>query len=93
MITRSAQVIFALHQSLSLKDKRQVCRSLLDKTKRKFNACVAEVDSQDRIGVLTLGVAVVSGEPSHAAEMLENVIRYWENNEDAEVISVERDPG
>ena len=49
---------------------------MLDKTRRKFNAAIAEVDTQDVHRTLTLGVAVVSGENAHAQNMLNEIIRY-----------------
>ena len=47
------------------------------------------MDTQDAHQTLTLGVAVVSGEFSHAGNMLEGIIRYMEGITDAELISVE----
>jgi uncharacterized protein YlxP (DUF503 family) len=73
-----------------LKDKRQVCRSLVDKTRQRFNASVAEVGTQDVHQTLTIGVAVVSGEISHAQNMLDEIIRYMEEHADAELTEVER---
>jgi uncharacterized protein len=47
-------------ESRSLKDKRQVLRSLKDRLRRRFNVAVAELEHQDVwqravIGVVTLG--------------------------------------
>ena len=68
-----------------------VARSLIDKTQRKFNAAIAEVGTQDAHRTLTLGVAVVSGEKTHAQTMMDEIIRFLENNTDAELTSVEGD--
>ena len=67
-----------------------VVRGLVDKTKRKFNVAIAEVDTQDVHQTLTIGIAVVSGEYSHASVMLDEIIRYIEGNPDAELVAVER---
>ena len=91
MIVRSAKLTFLLAGADSLKDKRQICRSMIDKAKRKFNAAIAEVDAQDKIGTLVIGVALVSGEAAHAAEMLESLIRHLENEPEAEALVIERD--
>jgi len=85
MYVESAKLTFYIPQSASLKDKRQVCRSLVDKTRQRFNASIAEVGTQDVHQTLTLGVAVVSGELSHAQNMLDEVIRYMEEYADAEL--------
>jgi len=90
MTTLSAKLTLYIPHATSLKDKRMVVRALVDKTKRKFNTAIAEVDTQDVHQTLTLGIAVVSGEHSHAANMLEEIIRYIESNPDAELTRVER---
>jgi len=90
MYVESAKLTFYIPQAASLKDKRQVCRSLIDKTRQRFNASVAEVGTQDVHQTLTVGVAVISGEFSHAQSMLDEVIRYMEGHADAELIGVEK---
>ena len=91
MYTVSAKLTFYIPYAASLKDKRQVSRSLVDKTRQRFNASVAEVDTQDLHRTLTIGIAVVSGDADHAMDSLDNIIRYMENNTDAELTGVERD--
>jgi len=59
MHTPSAKLTFYIPHAISLKDKRQVRRSLLDKTRQRFNASIAEVATQDVLQTLTIGVAVV----------------------------------
>ena len=90
MITVSAKLTFYIPYSASLKDKRQVCRSLVDKARRRFNASVAEVDTQELQQTLTIGIAVVSGEAPHAQRSLEEIIRFMEENTDAELTRIER---
>jgi hypothetical protein len=91
MYTLSAKLTFHIHHADSLKDKRQVSRSLIEKTRKRFNVSVSEVDTQDVHRTLTLGIAVVSGEMAHAQNSLDEVIRFMENNPDAELTKVERD--
>lgn len=89
MHTLSAKLTFYIAHATSLKDKRQVCRSLIDKTRQKFNASVAEVDTQDVHKTLTIGIAVVSNEVTHAQKSLDEIIRYMESHTDAELTGVE----
>ena len=90
MHTLSAKLTFFIHHAASLKDKRQVRRSIVDKTRQKFNASVAEVDTQDIHRTLTVGIAVVSGELSHAQKSLDEIIRFMEEHAEAELTDVER---
>ena len=86
----SAKLTFYIPHAASLKDKRQVCRSVIDKTRQRFNASVAEVDTQDSHQTLTVGFAVVSGDVAHAQNSLDEIIRYMEEHADAELVKVER---
>lgn len=88
MYSISAKLTFHISHSASLKDKRQVCRSLVDKTRKRYNASIAEVATQDIHKVLTIGVAVVSGEAGHAQNSLDEIIRYMEESADAELVDV-----
>jgi hypothetical protein len=89
MYILSAKLTFYIHHADSLKDKRQVSRSLIEKTWKRFNVSVSEVDTQDVHMTLTLGIAVVSGEMAHAQNSLDEIIRFMENNPNAELIGVE----
>lgn len=90
MYVFSAKLTFRISHVTSLKDKRQVCQSLIDKTRRRFNVSISEVDTQDVHQSLTIGIAVVSGEAAHGRDSLEEVIRYMEEHTDAELTDVER---
>ena len=89
MHTQTAKLTFHISHAVSLKDKRQVCRSLIDKTRKRFNASVSEVGTQDVHQTLTIGVAVVSGDFSHAQQSLDEIIRFMEEHADAELVGVE----
>ena len=88
MTTLSAKLTFHIHDARSLKDKRMVVRGLIDRSRKKYNASVSEVGTQEAHQTITLGVAVVSGEYGHARNMLDDIIRYMENNPDAELVSI-----
>ena len=89
VFTLSAKLAFYIPQSTSLKDKRQVRRSLIEKTCHKFNAAIAEIDTQDIHQTLTIGIAVVSGDAAHRRESIDEIIRFMESQADAELTSIE----
>jgi len=89
MYINSAKLTFYIPQATSLKDKRQVCRSLIDKTRRRFNVSIAEVDTQDLPQTLTIGLTIVSGGAKHAGLMMDEIIRSIEGYADAELTDVE----
>lgn len=70
----------------SLKDKRMIVKSLIDKTRRKFNISVAEVDDQDVHKIVVIGFACVTNEVRHANSIIDNVLDFIENNTEAEIV-------
>ena len=89
MTTLSVKLTFYIPHANSLKDKRQVCRSLIDKVRHRFNASVAEVGEQDIYRTLAIGVAVVSGDAAHARRSLDEIIRYMEERAGAELTRID----
>jgi hypothetical protein len=81
-----------LPASESLKDKRQVVKSLIARLSAQFGVSVAEVGHLDARQNAELGVARVSNEASHAESILDAVVRYIEETRpDVEVVGVARD--
>ena len=58
----------------SLKDKRQVIRSLKDRLRGHFNVAVAELDHQDLWQRALIGVVGISSDGHHLEQSLEAVI-------------------
>ncbi len=57
----------------SLKDKRQVLRSLKDRLRNQFNVAVAELDHQDVWQRALVGVVTLSNDEQHLRESLDHV--------------------
>ncbi len=75
-----ARVTLYLEGSQSLKDKRQVVRSLTKRVQNQFNAAIAEVEDFDDMRVATLGIATLSNSSAHADQMLASVIGFIDRN-------------
>ncbi len=58
----------------SLKDKRQVIRSLKDRLRAHFNVAVAELDHQELWQRSVVGVVALSGDEKHLEESLQRVL-------------------
>jgi uncharacterized protein len=58
----------------SLKDKRQVLRSLKDRLRGKFNVAVAELEGQDSWQRSVVGVVSLSNNNTHLEQSLRNVL-------------------
>lgn len=79
MVVGLATVTLQLHEAASLKDKRRVVKSIIDRLRPRFNVAVAEVDNHDAWGTVTLGIACVSTDGAHAHAILERVVQTIEN--------------
>jgi uncharacterized protein YlxP (DUF503 family) len=65
----------SIPHSRSLKDRRQVVRSLKDKLRQGFNVSVAELDESVTWQSATLGVAAVSSSRDYLAGLIAQVER------------------
>jgi uncharacterized protein YlxP (DUF503 family) len=61
-------------EAQSLKDKRQVLRSLKDRLRNQFNVAVAELDFEDMWQRSVVGVVTLSNEEQHVEEALQKVL-------------------
>lgn len=98
MYVATAQVTIRLFASNSLKDKRQVTRSILARLRDKFEISAAEVGGQESWNLAQLGIACVSGDAQHAQQVVEHAIHYIEQTRPdveisdiaTEIITIER---
>jgi uncharacterized protein YlxP (DUF503 family) len=73
----------------SLKDKRQVVRSLKDRLRASFNVSVAELDASNLWNQATVGVVSISDSRDYLDGLMKNVERQAmriTNNAGAEVV-------
>lgn len=89
MVIGSCKVYLTAEWAMSLKDKRMVVKSLIERTKNKFNVSVAEVDSQDIHQKIVIGFACVTNDASHANSIIDNVLNFMDNITDAVIDDVE----
>jgi uncharacterized protein len=83
------RVRLLLRQSQSLKDKRQVVRSVLERLRNSFHVAAAEVEARDDHKVIVLGVAAVADEAHPVRATLEQVANALRGHPVAEFVSAE----
>ncbi|WP_199553212.1 DUF503 domain-containing protein [Streptomyces sp. N35] len=74
----------------SLKEKRSVVRPIVAELHRKFAVSVAEVGDQNLHRRAEIGVAMVSGDTGHLAEVLDRCERMIAARPEVELLSVRR---
>lgn len=77
-----------LGEASTLKEKRRVLKSLLEKMKSRFNVAVAEVDRQDQHKFSTVGISCVSNSTAHVHSMLQAVVRFVEEQGTVQILEV-----
>lgn len=65
----------ALGQTRSLKDKRKLVRSIVDRTRARSPVAIAEVDALDDHRRAVFGVSIVANDGARAREVLDKVVR------------------
>lgn len=83
------RVTLALPGSLSLKDKRRVVRSLVERLRQRYALSVAEVGAQDMLRRADIAFACVSGEHRQCEAVLAESLRWLESHPDVELVAVE----
>jgi len=75
MIVGTLRVRLLLREARTLKDKRQVVKSIKDRLRNGFNVSVAEIEEQDNRQLAVLGIAMVSNEAHHLKTALGQIVQ------------------
>ena len=86
MVVGMMKIILHVHNNRSLKGKRKIVRSIVDKVKHKFNVSIAEVGSNDKWQRIELGVSAVGNDRRHIDASLNNILAYMEGLYLAEIV-------
>lgn len=69
-----------IDSAFSLKDKRHVIKSVMEKVRNKFKFSASEVGDMDILNLSSLAFVCVSNSYSHAEERIEKVISFLEED-------------
>jgi len=91
MILGVLRVELAVYESVSLKDKRRVVKSIKDRVSRRFNVSVAEVGHLDSRQQATLAMAMVSNATDHVHQAFDRIIELVRREHRASILSFDRE--
>ncbi len=77
-IIGACRLTLRLPESQSLKDKRQVIRSLQARLRNTYNVSVAETGDQDKWQATEILVTLAASDSRHAEEILSKVVAFTE---------------
>ncbi len=89
MIVGTLLVRLLIREARTLKDKRQVVKSIKDRLRNGFNVSVAEVDALDNRQVAVLGLAMVSNEAHPLKVALGEIVEALRSHPVAELLDHE----
>ncbi len=75
----------------SLKEKRMVVNSVIDKVQNKFNLSIAEIEAQDTHQTIVLGMACVTGSVRLADSIIDTALAFIGAHTEAEILDVRRE--
>lgn len=87
MVVGLCTVEIYLDGAMSLKEKRQILKSVLEKIKRRFNVSAAELDQHDLWQRSTVAFACVSNSSRRSHQILSAVIEFLEKHGRIQIIS------
>jgi len=76
MVVGALRIEFIMTDNRSLKGKRKVVRSMIDKVKSRFNVAIAEVGSNDKWQKIELGITAVGNDRRHIDSSLNRVLNF-----------------
>ncbi len=91
MIIGTATIMLRAPWVHSLKEKRMIVKSIIAKVQNKFNVSIGEVDEQDTHKTIVLGIACVAANTALADSIVDNVLKFIENNSEAEIVDIQRE--
>ena len=89
MVVGILQMALEVPEAFSLKDKRRIIRSLVERVRKRFNVSAAEIGHLDVWNRASLGVAIIANNRRFVNESLQKVEDFIEN--ETSVLVIDRD--
>jgi len=79
VVVGTAKISLYIKDNRSLKEKRKIVKSIIAKVHQRFNASIAEVDSNDKWQMVGLGISVVGNNRRFVNSALDNILTYLDS--------------
>ena len=86
MTIGTLEIVLLIRESHSLKSRRRVVKSLVDRIRSRFNVSVADIGDQNLWQKVVLGVAVVANDGRYVNQVLSKVLDLVSSDLRAEII-------
>lgn len=88
MMVGVCSISLSIHEANSLKEKRHVLKSIIERLKSRFNVSVAETGLNDKWQAAEIGVACVSNDRVQIDRTMNSIINFIENDYRVEVTDI-----
>lgn len=95
MVVGILKMEFMLFDNRSLKGKRKVVKSMVDRVKARFNVAIAETGANDKWQKIELGISAIGNDRRHIDASLNRVLQFLESlylaqmvNSDLEILNI-----
>ena len=75
----------------SLKSKRSIVKSIIEKSKNRFNISIAEVGENDKWQKSIIAFSIISNDQKIVEETIEKVINFFDSYSEIEIIKIKRE--
>jgi uncharacterized protein YlxP (DUF503 family) len=89
MVVGTLKIEFRLTDNRSLKGKRKIVKSMVDKVKSRFNVSIAEVGSNDKWQKIELGISTVGNDRRHIDSSLNHTLKFLDSLCLAQIVDTE----
>ncbi len=76
MVVGILQVELMVHDAMTLKDKRQVIKSIKDRISHEFNVSIAEVEALDKHRQAIIGISMVGNDGKFVRQCLDKILNH-----------------
>nr|PZN02219.1 MAG: DUF503 domain-containing protein [Bacillota bacterium] len=91
MVVGIMTVEIFLGDAFTLKEKRQVVKSVIERVKNRFNASVAEVGKLNDLQWAVIGISCVSNSAEHVESQLDHILNFMNDDGRFSVENIERE--
>ncbi len=91
MVVGACEIECIIFECNSLKEKRHVIKSIIQRLQSRFNISIAEVGENDKWQRSIIGFSVVSNSNKHIDSTICSVINFMDNDERIEIININTD--
>lgn len=89
MIIGICEIQIFIYESRSLKEKRSVVKSIIERIKTRYNVSIIESDKQDIWNESIIAFSVLSVDKSSLDSYIQNIIKFIENDYRIEITNIE----